>query len=183
MSIQIFNMMHPFIKISSFTPINIFLGRNNGLAVCGPNGCGKTTFLKLLLKEQHPVRGHINIQENLAYLGVKNGLKPQLTLSQQLPFFMPDPGDFPWPEFLKRKYQDLSKGQQRLVALWIALHGSKILVLLDEPFMHLDVQNFLLACGWITTQLSRGKIIILTHHNPTELQTIYPLQVLDLNVT
>lgn len=182
MSIQISNMMHPFIKISCFSPINISVLPNNGLAVCGANGCGKTTFLKLLLKEKHPVKGHIGAHESPGYLGVKNGLKPQLKLYQQLPLFIPNYGDFPWPEFLKRKYQDLSKGQQRLVALWITLHGSKSLILLDEPFMHLDTQNLSLACNWITTQLNGGKIIIFTHHNSSELRSIYPLQVLDFNI-
>lgn len=181
MSLKISSLMHPFIKISSFSPISTSVPSGSGLAVCGANGSGKTTFLKILLGEVHPVKGLFNIDGNSAYLGVKNGIKPQLTLGQQLPHLTPNCSNFPWPEFFKKKYGDLSKGQQRLVALWIALHGPQSIVMLDEPFMHLDAKNFLLACDWITHQLSSQKTIILTHHISTELQGIYPLQILDLN--
>lgn len=182
MPVKILNLMHPFIKASSFSPINISILPCNGLAVCGANGSGKTTFLRILLEEIHPTKGSISISERLTYLGVKNGLKPQLRLSHQLPYFTSNYDSFPWPELFKKKYKDLSLGYQRLTALWISLHSNRSIVLLDEPFIHLDFQNFSLACTWIINQLNCGKIIILTHHNPTELQAIYPLQILDLNI-
>lgn len=182
MPVEILNLAHPFIKISNFFPISVSVQYGNALAICGMNGCGKTTFLRILLGEILPSYGEISVSEKLTYLGVKNGLKPQLKVGLQLPYFTSSYQEFPYGEFLKRRYDDLSKGQQRLIALWIALHGSKSLVLLDEPFLHLDSQNFSVVSEWVINQLKRGKIIILTHHSPVELQKVSPLQILDLNI-
>ena len=181
MSIQVSGLVHPFIRVSYYLPINILVSGGSVLAVCGVNGSGKTTFLKLLLNEVQPKKGIINAHAEYAYLGVKNGLKPQLKLRLQLPYFTSKQQQFPWPEFLDKIYQDLSKGQQRLVALWIVLHSTKSLILIDEPFMHLDKNNSSLVNAWMNQQLNLKKTIILTHHNPEDLKTIQSLQVLDLN--
>ncbi len=181
MSIQVSGLVHPYISVSSLFPIDISAQHGDALAICGANGSGKTTFLKLLLNELQPKKGEIKIDKEFAYLGVRNGLKPQLTIRQQLPYFMSSQLAFPWPEFLNKMYKDLSSGQQRLIVLWLTLCGSKSLILLDEPFSHLDIHSRSLACAWINTQLNLKKMIIFTHHNPEELSDIKSLQVLDLN--
>jgi ABC-type multidrug transport system ATPase subunit len=114
-------------------------------------------------------------------MGIKNGLKPQLTIKQQLSYFMEKQLTFPWPEFINKFYKDLSSGQQRLVALWLALHRATSLILMDEPFSHLDASSCALAHGWINAQLGFKKTIVFTHHNPEELRGIKSLQILDLN--
>ncbi len=181
MSMQVSGLVHPYIRISSLFPVDISAQSGNALAICGSNGSGKTTFLKLILNELQPKKGTIKADKEFAYLGVRNGLKPQLTIRQQLPYFMSRQLAFPWPEFLHKIYRDLSTGQQRLVALWLTLHRSKPLILLDEPFSHLDFSSCSLACAWINTQLNLKKTIIFTHHNPEELNGINSLQILDLN--
>lgn len=181
MSIQVSGLAHPYISVSSLFPIDISAQHGDALAICGANGSGKTTFLKLLLSELQPKKGEIEIDKEFAYLGVRNGLKPQLTIRQQLQYFMSSQLAFPWPEFLNKMYKDLSSGQQRLIALWLALYGSKSLILLDEPFSHLDTHSLFLACTWINTQLNLKKTIVFTHHNPEELIDIQSLKVLDLN--
>lgn len=180
-SIQVSGLIHPFIRTSCFFPIDIFVCSGSTLAICGANGVGKTTFLRLLLNELQPKKGIIKINTEFTYLGIKNGLKPQLTIHQQLRYFTSNKLTFPWSEFLDKKYKDLSKGQQRLVALWIALYSPKPLILLDEPFSHLDHNNCLLVYAWIAEQLNLKKTIILTHHHPEDLKNIQSLQVLDLN--
>lgn len=178
---QVLSLVHPYIRISRYFPINISVGKGNVLAVCGANGSGKTTFLHLLLNELSPKKGTVRVDTEYSYLGIKNGLKSQLTIRQQLPYFMPDQSTFPWPEWINKLYKDLSSGEQRLVALWMTLHKPESLVLMDEPFSHLDGHSFALACTWINTQLDFKKTIIFTHHNFEELKGIKSLQILDLN--
>ncbi len=182
MSIQVSGLVHPFIHASCLFPMDVLVQSGNALAICGANGTGKTTFLRLLLNELQPKKGIVKTNENFTYLGVRNGLKPQLKVRQQLLYFMSNQREFPWPEFLDKTYKDLSKGQQRLIALWLALHNSALLVFLDEPFAHLDNYNCSLAHTWMAEQLYLKKSIIFTHHNPEELKNIQPLQVLDLNI-
>lgn len=182
MSIQILGLVHPFIRASCLFPIDVLLQPGNALVICGANGTGKTTLLRLLLNELQPKKGTIKTNEKITYLGVKNGLKLQLKVCQQLPYFMSNQQEFPWPEFLNKTYKDLSKGQQRLIALWLALHSSMQLILVDEPFMHLDNYNRSIALTWIAKQLHLKKTIIFSHHNLEDLKNIHPLHILDLNI-
>ena len=181
MSIQVSNLVHPFINLSTAYPIAITAEKNKAMVVTGTNGSGKTTFLKLLLKELQPKRGKITVDGDIAYLGTKNGLKPQILLRQQLPHFLKSQVAFPWPQFLNMDYQDLSSGQQRLVALWLVLQTPKSIILLDEPFAHLDVNGITLACAWLNAQIDLQKTIVFTHHQLEGLNQISCLQVLDLN--
>ncbi len=181
MSIQVSNLVHPFIRLSTVYPIEIVSEQNKAMVVAGANGSGKTTFLKLLLRELQPKRGQVTVEGDLAYLGIKNGLKPQLSLGQQLPYFLNRHVAFPWPQFLNIEYQGLSSGQQRLVALWLILQTRKSVILLDEPFAHLDVQSIELACTWLNAQIALQKTIVFTHHHLESLSQIACLQVLDLS--
>ena len=181
MSMQASGLVHPYIRISGLFPVDISAYPGTALAICGSNGAGKTTFLKLLLKEIEPKKGTVRIDAQFTYLGIKNGLKPQLTVQQQLSYFMSTQLDFPWPEFLHIAYKDLSTGQQRLVALWLTLHSSKLLIFLDEPFSHLDSLACSQAYMWINAQLNLKKTIVFTHHCSEGLHEIGSLQVFDLN--
>ena len=181
MSIQVSNLVHPFICLSGMYPIDIFSEKNRIIAITGNNGSGKTSFLKLLLKELQPKRGKVIVNGEISFLGTKNGLKPQIILRKQLPYFSTTDTPFPWPQFLNIPYQELSAGQQRLVALWLILQSTKPIILLDEPFMHLDDNARHLACDWLNSVLAFEKTIILSHHNLDELGKINNLQIIDLN--
>ena len=54
MSMQASGLVHPYIRISGLFPVDISAYPGTALAICGSNGAGKTTFLKLLLKEIEP---------------------------------------------------------------------------------------------------------------------------------
>jgi ABC-type multidrug transport system ATPase subunit len=181
MSIQVSNLVHPFIRLSTAYPIEIAAEKNKAIVVNGTNGSGKTTFLKLLLKELTPKRGSITVAGDVAFLGTKNGLKPQISLCQQLPYFLTTKVLFPWPKFLNMNYQELSSGQQRMVALWLILQPPKPILLLDEPFAHLDASSRTQVCTWLNEQMAMHKTIVFSHHNLEELNQVTGLQVLDLN--
>ncbi len=181
MSIKIQDLVHSYVRISQHCPITISIEEGSALAICGANGAGKTTMLKLLLGEVMPKKGQVEIPMAFAYLGVKNGLKPGLLIREQLPFFLVTEQKFPWPHFFNLKFEDLSSGQQRLLALWITVFSQKPLILLDEPFSHLDARGREHACLWINQQIGFGKIIIFTAHDDQDLKEITALQVLNLN--
>lgn len=183
MPVQVLNLVHPFIHSSSFSPINISVEKGCALAVCGNNGAGKTTFLKLLLGDIQPKRGSIQLDQEFSYLGIKNGMKAGITLKHQLSFYLKGDLEFPWPQFMDKLYGDLSSGQQRMISLWIALFSKeKSIVLLDEPFSHLDLNHKKIACEWFETQLDLKKTIIFTHHNAEDLKGIKSLKIVDLNL-
>ena len=181
MSIQVCNLVHPFIYVSMLCPIEMYSEQNKVIAVTGGNGCGKTTFLRLLLKDLTPKRGSIGVSNNISFLGTKNILKPQVLLKKQLPYFLDDNASFPWPQFLDIRFQELSKGQQRLISLWIIFQTTHSIILLDEPFSHLDTNAKNLVCQWIEESIKQGRTIVLTNHTIDNLSTISNIQVLDLS--
>jgi ABC-type multidrug transport system ATPase subunit len=181
MSIQVSNLVHPFIRLSTAYPIEIAAEKNKAIVVKETNGSGKTTFLKLLLKELIPKRGKITVAGDVAFLSTKNSLKPQISLRQQLPYFLTTKVPFPWPKFLNMDYKELSAGQQRMVALWLVLQSPKPIILLDEPFVHLDSTSKMQVCTWLNEQIAMQKTIVFSHHSLEELNQVTDLQVLDLN--
>ena len=134
-----------------FTAQDIELHRGECVALMGPNGCGKTTFLKNLLNQIEPLQGEVKLGASLQ-IGYFAQAQDEL-----------DPQNSVLDEFLKHKWMSegearsylaqylfrgedvfkpiraLSGGERGRLALAIlALEGSNFL-LLDEPTNHLDI--------------------------------------------
>ncbi len=58
-----------------FSGVNLFLKKGQKVVLLGPNGCGKTTFLKIVTGEIEPTKGHVE------FLGQKMGSIKQFRLT------------------------------------------------------------------------------------------------------
>lgn len=161
--------------------------RSGGIfAVLGPNGCGKTTFLKIILGLLRPGQGVVRSSADLA-------LVPQLfqvafsytALDMVLMgrakriglFSSPSRRDrtiamealslFNMADLAGRAFQELSGGQRQLVMLARALVAEADILVLDEPTSALDLKNQELILEWMA-RLSRDKglTVIFTTHLP-----------------
>lgn len=156
------------------------------LHIQGQNGSGKTSLLKLLAGLLRPDSGVISYadtdiwsnmtayQNNICYLGHKNGIHPNLTVweqaqesSQSLPVESLE-------QCLKhlnlwalrdRLCGTLSAGQKRRMALLRILVSPAKLWLLDEPLIALDAEgiDFLMACLQ-RHMVNQGQVIYTSHH-------------------
>lgn len=156
-------------------------GRIVGLL--GPNGSGKTTFIKIANGLLVPTKGTISIsgspigvntKERVSYLPDKNYLCNWMKVDQLFDYFNDFYSDFDRNkayEMLKRleinasqKLKIMSKGTKEKVQLILVMSRDADLYLLDEPIGGVDpaARDYILNTI-ITNYNERGSILISTH--------------------
>jgi ATP-binding cassette subfamily F protein 3 len=137
-----------------FENVNFLLERYDRVGLIGPNGSGKTTFLKMLLGKETPTSGEVKIGSNLDIgyydqehqgLDVESSvldevwkLKPQMLASDLRSFL----GKFLFfGESVFRKIKTFSGGEQSRVVLAKLILSNPNFLILDEPTNHLDIAS------------------------------------------
>jgi len=179
-----------------FSDISVSLKPGDILQVEGPNGCGKTTLLRIITTALSPSAGQLlwqdqNISQvrqdylhNLLFLGHSPGLKQALSPEENLIWWRrlnQSQVEYCNSEALARiglsGYDDvpcsnLSAGQQRRAALARLLITKAPLWVLDEPFTAIDKQGVSELESLLTEHSARGGMIILSTHQDLGIQGI-----------
>lgn len=177
-----------------FENLDLTLQAGDMLQVCGPNGSGKTSLLRLLCGLMQPTEGQVmlngveldrqrpELASLLLWIGHAPGLKELLTPLENLSWLYAlqgsgEPADF--DQALKTVglsgFEDvpchtLSAGQQRRVALArLYLPGPPIWIL-DEPFTALDQQGISQLEACLAEHCERGGAVVLTTHHVLDLK-------------
>ena len=153
----------------------------------GPNGSGKTTTIRMIMKIMYPDRGTLLVNgqdhnferlENVGYLPEDRGLYKKMKIGELLQFHgaLNKGGDLPkrinyWLERLElkaykdKKVETLSKGmRQKLQFIATILHQPE-LIILDEPFSGLDPVNADMMKDIILELQQKGATIIFSTHD------------------
>ena len=174
-----------------FEKLSFKVRAGQALAVEGANGAGKTSLLRLLAGFLAPASGRVVIQQDgkdsddaearatrIGWLGHHDGLKPQLTVAEQLHFYAGLYGRKADATVLERvaltrqaelPCRYLSAGQRRRLALARLLVSERPLWLLDEPFAALDTSGQALVAQLMARHCGAGGIIIAATHDPLGL--------------
>lgn len=152
----------------------ILLQRRDCAALIGPNGSGKTTFLRTLLDQMPPLEGKLRPGASLKigyFAQAHEELDPSLTLMEEIERAAPHmlPGEirnylgrflFSGDDHFK-KVSILSGGERgRLALAKLALSDANFL-LLDEPTNHLDIPSQEVLQGMLAE--FEGTILLVTH--------------------
>jgi heme exporter protein A len=174
-----------------FDGLNFRVRAGQALAVEGANGAGKTSLLRLIAGFLTPASGRLVIKtaagesddaeergKVIGWLGHHDGLKPQLTVQEQLAFWAALYRGKVEPSVLEQvglarqaelPCRYLSAGQRRRLALARLLVSNRPLWLLDEPFAALDVSGQALVAQLMARHCGAGGILIAATHEPLGL--------------
>ena len=160
--------------INLLQDVDIELKNGQAGILRGPNGVGKTTLLRALAGLQPFDSGEIECSlEDICYSGHADGVKPTLTVQENLEFWANIFGSpsisevaekFMIIDLLNSKVGNLSAGQKRRVGLArLGLTGRQVW-LLDEPTVSLDETSVKIFENIIKDHISEdGCALIATH--------------------
>lgn len=193
------DMTRHFGEVRALDGVDIDIRAGELLGLLGPNGAGKTTLLSIVAGLVQPDRGSvqvcgIDIQSDPLAARRMIGIAPQelavylaLTTSENLRFFGKMAGlgrkelaeridavveTFELGEFLDRKVQDLSGGEQRRLHTAIAIMRRTPLLLLDEPTVGVDVETRNRLLDVVRSLAAEGAAICYTTHYLHEVETL-----------
>lgn len=169
-----------------FSDLDFELPPGRALILRGANGCGKSSLMKIIAGLLTADKGQLFwgnedilgdkdwISRNICYLAHKNGMKPEMTVAENLSFWAGmEHHDGDIRQEAKKIGIDhcldlpvcyLSSGQARRAALTRVLCHPGRIWLLDEPTVGLDVAGVELLAGLMNTHLERGgRILAATH--------------------
>lgn len=164
------------------------------LALVGPNGAGKTSTMEALEGYRRPVSGSVEVlgqdpfraaRRIAPYLGVmlqQGGVYPSMGPAEVLSLFAayyPDAADtdhllerLGLAEVAETPWKRLSGGEQRLVALGLALVGRPTVAFLDEPTAGVDPTARQQVRAIVRELADAGACVVLSSHDLEEVEAV-----------
>ena len=200
MSIKINNLSKKYKEALVVKNINFELKKGSIVGLLGPNGCGKTTTIGMILGLIQPSFGNVlingvniekeknrtKILEKINFISPYVELPKKLTIEENLKVYGKLYGvnnlnekipnlmqDLNLIEFRNRKTGELSSGQKNRVSLAKALINEPEILLLDEPTASLDPD----VGDYIRTYIEKfaskkNTTILLASHNMNEVERL-----------
>ena len=199
MFIQIKNLTKKFKNALAVNNISFSIGKNKTIGLLGPNGCGKTTSIGMILGLIKPSSGEIivdnknldtlkrdDILSRINFASPYVELPKKLTVRQNLEVYGRLYGvknlkyrideisqDLNIKSFFNRKTGELSSGQKNRVSLAKSLINKPEILLLDEPTASLDPDIGDFVRTYIQEYKSKNKVtVLLASHNMNEVERL-----------
>jgi len=197
-SIEVINLSKTYKSKKAVKNINFKINENEIVGLLGPNGCGKTTTIAMILGLLKPTSGQdlingLDIEKNrISLLHKMNFISPyielpkKLTVKQNLIVYgklysvqnlnqrinlLSD--KLRLREFLNNVTGELSSGQKNRVSLAKALINDPTVLLLDEPTASLDPETGDFIRTFLENYKQEKKIsVLLASHNMNEVKRL-----------
>ncbi len=174
--------------ITVLSGVSFTVRAGEALVLRGPNGIGKTTLLRTLVGLQPAISGQVSLPSDIiAYAGHADGVKPTLTVAENLAFWASAYGTsgsavalsaLDLGDLVDRPAAQLSAGQKRRLGLARLLVTGRRVWVLDEPTVSLDAASVALFVAALRAHLASGGMALAATHIDLGLDGA---QVLDLS--
>ena len=169
--------------------LSLAVPRGSLYGFIGPNGSGKTTTIRMILRIIHADNGRLEVLGNsdasaandrLGYLPEERGLYKKVTVRRMLMYYASLKGmtrldaseqtamwleKFKLTEWENKKIETLSKGMSQKVQFIASVIARPELLILDEPFSGLDPVNTEVIRSAILELQRQGTTIIFSTHD------------------
>ena len=197
-TLQVIGLSKNYNEKNAVKDISFKLNKNEIIGILGPNGCGKTTTIGMILGLLKPTSGKILINgieieknrvqllNNLNFISPYIELPKKLTVKQNLIVYgkLYDIKDLKKKiEYLSEKLRlgdiinkltgELSSGQKNRVSLAKSIINDPLVLLLDEPTASLDPETGDFVRSFFENyQKEKGTSILLASHNMSEVERL-----------
>ena len=199
MKLKVKNLVKKFKSTIAVNNISLEIEKNNTLGLLGPNGCGKTTSIGMMLGLITPTSGEIfidgiklNSENRINLLSLMNFASPyvelpkKLTVRQNLEVYARLYGvnnknerieelveDLNLSKFLNKNTGELSSGQKNRVSLAKSLINKPKLLFLDEPTASLDPDVGDFVREYLEKYKNKNELtMLLASHNMKEVERL-----------
>ena len=200
MTIQIKNLIKTYNNVLAVQNISFKINKGSIIGLLGPNGCGKTTTIGMMLGLIKPSSGSVfinglnienesnrtKILEKVNFISPYVELPKKLTVEENLLIYGKLYGvsnlkekiinlmdDLNLINFRNRKTGELSSGQKNRVSLAKSLINEPEILLLDEPTASLDPDVGDYIRSYIESFASKkNTTILLASHNMNEVERL-----------
>lgn len=196
MSLKIEHVTKRFGDFTAVNDLSLTVGEGAMYGFLGANGAGKTTTFRMILGLLTPNEGRITwngkpisyaTSPHIGYLPEERGLYPKMKVEEQLLFLAELRGmkrsdakreiggwldRFEVPQYLNKKVEELSKGNQQKIQVIAALLHKPKLIILDEPFSGLDPVNVEMLKKAILDIRNNGATIVFSSHRMDHVEEL-----------
>ena len=194
--LQFQNVTKRFGAFTAVDDLNLSIPENEIFGLLGGNGAGKTTTFRMLLRLIDQTNGTISWKDDaisydsshlIGYLPEERGLYPKMKVKEQLIYLGKLRGmkksevekeviswleRFNVPEYIDKKVEELSKGNQQKIQFIAAVIHKPELLILDEPFSGLDPVNVEVLKDAVLDLKKLGTTILFSSHRMEHVEEL-----------
>mgnify|MGYP001289642173 CR=1 FL=1 len=196
--LEIVNLSKTYDSKEAVQNISFKVNKNEIIGILGPNGCGKTTTIGMILGLLKPTKGNVlingieiekqrvNLLNELNFISPYIELPKKLTVKQNLEVYgrLYDVKELRLKidylteklrlnEFINKITGELSSGQKNRVSLAKSIINDPLVLLLDEPTASLDPETGDFVRSFLEEyQRERKASILLASHNMSEVERL-----------
>ena len=178
--VKVDNIYKSFGKKAVLKGASIHVNKGEIVGLVGENGVGKTTLIKIISGLIFAKKGQINLEgEKVAAFVEQPAFYSDLTGRENLEYLLDRriadeeiaQAPFGCNEFLDLQVKKYSMGMRQKMALWFMFISGADYLLLDEPFVALDIET-VRELDNLLINMKTEKGILISSHNFSELQDV-----------